>query len=150
MGGRRWDGDERGRGITDAQRFLPDARALEAAMHAAEWVAEEPEAHLLPHLERAVEASDGHWQLAGVRNDDGLLELTLDWAGADPERPAAELRAAAFALIGQVAESASFVRERRHDGETIFDVTTGILDGDGRFAAHGHLLRLRIRRPTGA
>ena len=150
MDRRRWDTDERGHGITDARRFLPDARALELAMDTDDWIAEEPEAHLLPHLERAIEASGGRWHLTAERNDDGLLEMTLLWTGHDDGRPAAALRADAFALIGQVAETASLVRERREGDDAIFEITTGMLEGDGHFAPHGHMVRLRVRGLTGA
>ena len=50
---RRWDTDDRGTGVGDARALLPEARRLLAAMDADGWVAEEPEAHLLPHLHRA-------------------------------------------------------------------------------------------------
>jgi hypothetical protein len=144
----RWDPDARGEGVTDATRFAPDVDALAAAMREPNWIAEEPEAHLLPHLRRAVEASDGRWRLDGVRNEDGLLELLLTSSGDGGDRPHARLRADAFALIGAVAEAASLVRERPGATETIFDVTTGMLNGDGSFAPHGHLLRLRVRLPS--
>jgi hypothetical protein len=147
----RWDIDERGRGVTDAVRFSPDIHALSAAMHEPDWIAEDPEAHLLPHLERAIAASNGEWRILETHNDDGLLELVLAWTpgkGADSGRPKASLRASAFGLIGTVAESASLVRQRVSPRETVFDVTTGMLDGDGPFGPHGHLLRLRVRLPS--
>jgi hypothetical protein len=143
---RRWDIDERGTGVADATRFGPDVDALAAAMQEPNWVAEEPEAHLLPHLRSAVDASSGLWRLEDVRNDEGLLELVLTWSGRKGGgRQPAGLRADAFALVGTVAEAASLVRERSGGAETIFDITTGMLEGDGSFAPHGHLLRLRIR-----
>jgi hypothetical protein len=142
---RRWDTDERGAGVGDATRFGPDVQALAAAMREPNWVAEQPEAHLLPHLRRAVEASGGRWQLERVNDDDGLLELALTWSSGQGSRRSASLRADAVALIGAVAEAASLVRERVEGAETVYDVATGMLEGDGAFAPHGHLLRLRIR-----
>jgi hypothetical protein len=68
------------------------------------------------------------------------------------------VRAAAFALIGAVAESATYVRQRRMaadgssppdvdlpgGGEVLFEVATGMLEPDTSFAAHGHVLLLRV------
>ena len=50
----RWDGDERGRGVADGGAFAAGAEELLEAMGTPDWVAEEPEAHLLPHLRRSV------------------------------------------------------------------------------------------------
>ena len=67
------------------------------------------------------------------------------WVGPpDPDR--STLRAAAFALIGVVAEVSTVVHEPRGpDDEAVFDVMTGLLPADTGFATHGHTLRLRIR-----
>jgi hypothetical protein len=53
--GRRWDIDERGRGVADARHFADGARELVDAMVEEDWVAEDPDAHLLPHIRRACE-----------------------------------------------------------------------------------------------
>ncbi len=53
MVGLRWDGDERGEGVADATAFVDGAVELVDAMRHPSWVAEEPEVHLLPHIERA-------------------------------------------------------------------------------------------------
>lgn len=45
---RRWDNDERLTGIADASAMEPQVSALLDAMARDGWVAEEPEAHLLP------------------------------------------------------------------------------------------------------
>src|SRR4051794_13568722 len=119
---RRWDIDERGHGIADGRRFAADVSALAAAVDAPDWIAEEPEAHLLPHLTAAVAASDGRWILDGWRNDAGLLEISVTWragcplgaggeadgasTGGAPTGVRATLRADAFALLGTVAEAA--------------------------------------------
>jgi hypothetical protein len=39
------------------------------------------------------------------------------------------------------------VRERRNGDSAVFDVVTGIPEGAGPFASHGHTLRLTIRPP---
>jgi hypothetical protein len=59
------------------------------------------------------------------------------------------VRADVFALLGTVAESATFVRQVAAGATLTFDVCTGILAGDGPFAPHGHLLRIVVA-PTSA
>jgi hypothetical protein len=100
------------------------------------WVAEEPEAHLLPHLERA--AATLGLQIRSTRSQNGIFELDLD--GND--RSQAELRAAAMSLIASIAESSTHVRQLK-EGE--FEIVTGMLPGDSPvFATHGHQLRIRF------
>jgi hypothetical protein len=43
-----------------------------------------------------------------------------------------------------VAETASYVRQRRGEGLLTFEVATGIVGDDASFATHGHVLFLRI------
>src|SRR6266508_1342165 len=50
---RRWDGDERGHGVAGGESHKPHALRLVKALELPDWVAEDPELHLLPHLERA-------------------------------------------------------------------------------------------------
>jgi hypothetical protein len=110
------------------------------------WVAEEPEAHLQPHLEAACADSNSPLALESTRVDeDGSLVLELRWKGAANDKQGA--RSSAFALIGSVAESASYVREGVEDDVATYDVVTGMLQPDTRFASHGHVLRLRVRLP---
>jgi hypothetical protein len=138
----RWDGDTRGRGIADAAAFAPGARELVAAMEGREWVAEQPEAHLLPHIRRWCERAGAPLELAGAWVEpDGVyvVELRLR-AGAEIRH----LRASAFALLGEIAESATYVRQRREGDAFEYEVVTGMLAGDTAFAPHGHTLRLRI------
>jgi hypothetical protein len=45
----RWEGDDRGRGIATAGQLVPGVGDLLAAFNEPDWVAEQPEAHLLPH-----------------------------------------------------------------------------------------------------
>jgi len=49
---------------------------------------------------------------------------------------------------GWIAEPAASVRERTDGDGVIFEVVTGIPDG-GRFASHGHTVRLTLR-PAGS
>jgi hypothetical protein len=148
---RRWDGDERGEGVADAAPFAPGAVELVEAMRLAKWVAEEPDLHLQPHLER--ECSSLPLELEDARSHvDGTFEVRLRWTGESPRQ--AEIRAAVFSLVGSFAELATYVRQRQgedaEDGETtlLFEVVTGILDGDSRFAPHGHTVRVRVSAAT--
>jgi hypothetical protein len=155
---RRWEDDERGAGVADASAAVPRIAGLRAHAGRAGWVAEEPEAHLWPHLERAIAVPGSPWRNAAWTIDpEGRLVVELEHLGSITDRPVAELRADAFALVGQVAEISTFVRVAeppeaggllstgaRTDMEV--DVVTGLLDDETPFASHGHTLRLRIAR----
>ena len=60
------------------------------------------------------------------------------------------MRAAAFGLIGAIAEGATMIHERRDGDGLDFDVVTGMLPDDTVFAPHGHTLRLRLTGPEPA
>jgi hypothetical protein len=103
----------------------------------------------LPHLRRACARPGFPLALEVARVDaGGALELTLRWRGRAGDVRAA--RAAAFALVGEIAESASYVRQRHDPGDEpgaaalVFEVATGMLAPDTHFAAHGHTLVLRM------
>ena len=106
-------------------------------------MAEEPGVHLEPQLR-------GAW-VRGLRvlgcaaGDDGILEVTAEHSPAGSRR---DIRRRAWALIGAVAEPAASVHERRDGDAVVFEVVTGVPEGSGHFATHGHTLRLRIR-PAG-
>jgi hypothetical protein len=140
----RWDGDTRGRGVADATAFVDGAAELIDSMRTADWVAEEPESHLLPHLHEAAEGLP--LALTATRTlDDGTFEIELTWTGE--YAGIAQIRHAVYALVGSVAETATYVRQRRHDGSATFEVVTGILGQDAHFEPHGHAVRLRIELP---
>ena len=143
---RRWDIDERGVGVADATDLAPAIDELATLARRDGWVAEEPEAHLLPHLRRAIDAPNSPWTLRDSSVTAGVLVLDLAWAGRGPSA----LRADAFALVGAVAETVTHVREREAAGLTELEVVTGVPPGTTSFAAHGHTLRLRIERMSGA
>ena len=148
MTDRRWDGDERGDGVADAAQFLAGANELIVAMRRPNWVAEEPEVHLLPHLERACESLP--LQILEARTmDDGSYEVQLGWTG--DQAGVGVIRASIFSLLGGISEPASYIRQRRtesSDGAALtFDVVTGIVD-DVPFKPHGHTLRLTVAVPT--
>jgi hypothetical protein len=146
MANHRWDGDERGDGVADATQFIDGAAELIAAMRRPNWVAEQPEVHLLPHLEKACESLP--LRILGARpSDDGAYEVELGWT-AD-EAGVGRVRASIFSLLGAIAESSSYVRQRRVESAEssraalAFDVVTGIVD-DVPFKPHGHTLRLTV------
>jgi hypothetical protein len=142
----RWDPDDRGIGSADARGHLALIDALRRAADEDGWVAEAPELHLLPHLRDSAAGGSG-WVIGStVVQPDGTFDVDLGWSGA----PDADLRIAVFTLIGAIAESSTLVHERRNGDDRIFDVVSGILEGDSRFAPHGHTLRLRIAGVAGA
>lgn len=148
MADRRWDGDERGHGVADASQFADGAGELIDAMRRLNWVAEEPELHLLPHLERACESLP--LRILDARTgDDGSYDVRLRWTG--DEAGVGVIPAAIFGLLGGIAEPASYVRQRRPDTSDgseemlIFDVVTGIVD-ENPLKPHGHTLRLSVAR----
>lgn len=145
----RWDGDSRGRGIGDATRLVSGASELIAAFRQPSWVAEQPECHLLPHVEAWCEQ---HRTLAltGAYTDGAdAYVLDFEWHGATASVGAA--REAVFSLIGSFAESATYVRQRRvvSDGDDSalklrFEVGTGELARDARFEPHGHVVVINV------
>jgi hypothetical protein len=147
MVGPRWDGDERGEGVADATGFVAGVAELVEGMRNPSWVAEEPDVHLLPHVERAcrtllLEVEDARL------SSDGSFEVRLSWTGHAWR--VGEIRAAVFALVGSFAEIATYVRQRRlttenGDEALLFEIVTGVLDdGDNVFAPHGHAVQIRV------
>jgi hypothetical protein len=145
----RWDGDDRGRGIGDAEQLVPGASELVAAFSESEWVAELPEHHLRPHVEEWCK-QDGRLTLTdAVVDDRDAYVLELKWIG----EPAGvgQVRAAVFSLVGSFAESATYVRQRTvqrdPDSSAVslrFEVGTGELASEARFHPHGHTLVINV------
>ncbi|MDX6646305.1 MAG: hypothetical protein QOK40_2032 [Miltoncostaeaceae bacterium] len=140
--------------MADGRKLVPGLRELLEVLELPDWVAEHPKVHLLPHVRRACARADALLGLEVARVDaDGALELVLRWRGRAGDVRA--VRAAAFALVGEIAESASYVRQRREppaadldepaSGALLtFEVATGMLAPDTSFATHGHTLVLRV------
>jgi hypothetical protein len=146
---RRWDGDERGRGVGDAARLVAGAGELVAAFGQSAWVAEQPEIHLRPHIETWCQRDRRLTLIDDHTDEAGAYTLDLEWGGATG--CVGEARAAVFSLIGSFAESATYVRQRRvsgnGDGSTAklqFEVGTGELAPDTRFAPHGHVVVVNV------
>jgi uncharacterized protein YihD (DUF1040 family) len=138
---RRWDIDERGRGVASAASAVPDLERLRIAMLEPDWVAEDPDLHLLPHIERL--CAERGWNISRSDVVDAVLEVDVD----TPRGTAASPREAAFAIVGTFAEASTHVVERSPDvGKSVeIHATTGMLEGDGEFAPHGHTVRIRVR-----
>ena len=140
---KRWDTDDRFTKVADASAFAAAVEELAGLARRPGWVAEKPEVHLVPHLRGA--------KVAGLRlsgwhtGADGVLEVVAEYRAGESR---GELRRQAWALLGEIAEPAASVRERTDGDGVIFEVVTGIPDG-GRFASHGHTVRLTLR-PAGS
>jgi hypothetical protein len=136
---RRWDIDERGRGVADAGRLVPDVETLVGFMAEQDWVTEEPDAHLLPHVRRL--AAQFPLEEASAEIDgDGVLVVSLRWT--DPwDQPAAT--AAAFALLGSFAEEMTYLRKDEEPGRVVLEIVTGVVS-EATFAPHGHTVRIEL------
>jgi hypothetical protein len=141
----RWEPDDRGVGVGDARAHLVTLDAMRDVAKRDGWVAESPETHLLPRLSEHAAGSVPLRIETTTTEPEGTFAVDLRWVGA-PDPESWQVRAAAMALIGVIAETSSLVHERRdQDGVATFDVLTGLLPGDTAFATHGHTLRLRVR-----
>ena len=147
----RWEGDDRGHGVGDAAQLVAGASELVTALSQSKWVAEQPEVHVRPHVEAWCQR-DQRLALTDAHTDDThAYVLELEWRGALGSVGAA--RAAVFSLIGSFAESATYVRQRRGKGhgdgspmKLQFEVGTGELAPDSRFAPHGHVVVMSVAR----
>lgn len=138
---RRWDTDDRLTGVADAGPLAADLERLLTAASRTGWVAEDADAHLGVHLRRACEAPTSPWRWVGAsQGDDGIYVVELQHAS---EHAIVAWRDA-VALLSTVAESSFHVR--RVDART-FECVTGMLAGDGDFAAHGHTIRIAVTPP---
>jgi hypothetical protein len=139
---RRWDIDERGHGVASAAAAVPDLERLRAAMLEPDWVSEDPDLHLLPHVRRLCE--ERGWDVARAAVVDAVLEVEVVAPAASVRSP----REAAFCILGTFAEASTHVVEHAtgvgKDVELL--ATTGMLEGDGVFAPHGHTVRIAVRR----
>jgi hypothetical protein len=146
---RRWDGDDRGHGVGDAVQLVSGASELVAAFSESAWVAEQPEIHLRPHVDAWCHRDQRLALIDAQIDDTHAYILELEWRGAPGS--VGEARATVFSLIGSFAESATYVRQRgvrsRGDGSPMklrFEVGTGELAPETRFAPHGHVVVLNV------
>jgi hypothetical protein len=138
----RWDGDRTGAGVSDGEAFAPPLRTLLDEMARPDWNTEQPEAHLLPHLERWCARERSQLALRAAVEEDTLFVVDLDTALGTTNEQAREL---VYALISTIAEPTTVVVETREDAVDIFDVTLAITPRQSTYPkGHGHLVRLRV------
>ncbi|HYL09028.1 MAG TPA: hypothetical protein VEU76_10785 [Candidatus Udaeobacter sp.] len=143
MSSRRWDDDERGHGIADASASVGAISQLAELARTKDWVAEEPEVHLLPGLRERIAVSGlGLDSFAADR--DGKFSVRLKTTMKLSRR---EIRQSVWSILGGVTELTTHVRETASEGLVAFEVVTGIPPDSGRFATHGHTLRIEVVQP---
>lgn len=138
--GRRWDTDDRFTGVADALVFADAVQELGQLSRRPGWVAEEPEAHLVPHLQSA--SVPGVRVLTCDTSGDGVLNVAAEH---DPGVSRRDIRQRAWALLGHIAEPVASVHEHRAGDAVVFDVITGMPSEPSPWATHGHTLRLTFR-----
>ncbi|HEV2027813.1 MAG TPA: hypothetical protein VGS16_04685 [Candidatus Dormibacteraeota bacterium] len=142
MTSRRWDSDERGRGVADARGSLAAIQQLAELAGAKDWVTEDPETHLMPGLRERAEVSGLVIDSYEVEPD-GALRVRLTCTTRQSRR---EIRQSVWSILGGVAELTTFVREVGSADSITFEIVTGIPPGEGPFATHGHVLRLQVEQ----
>lgn len=136
---RRWDIDDRFVGVADAGIASADIERLLELTTTSGWITEDALDHLGPSCTAA--AAMLGVELTRMEVIDDVLEVDLREPAFDEARAP---RIVAYGLIGSFAEAATHIRETREDGAVVLDVVTGMLPGDGAFATHGHLVRVRL------
>ena len=144
---RHWDIDEPGEGVADASAAAGRIDELRAHAERPRWIAEQPEIHLWPHLERAISADGSGW--VGTEHSvdaDGRFVVDLVHERMSGDRVRAALQAEVLGLLGLVVEAATFIEieERAGDDRLVVDVVTLVLDHQSPFKAHGHTIRFRV------
>ena len=145
--GKRWEGDERGTGIGAGSSVAPYLASFLEEIGADSWLTEEPARHLGPKLEEWLAGPGAAlWTLESLGDtDDGWLEIRPEWRRAGRAR---DLRADVAALVGSFAEAQTMLVTIGSGLTATFVVATGQPNG-AEFAAHGHLIRVIPRIPTG-
>jgi hypothetical protein len=139
----RWDGDRTGAGVSDGEAFAPPLRTLLDEMARPDWNTEQPEAHLLPHLERWCAREGSPFLLRSATVDGTVFVVDLEPADGTARDGAHEQL---YALVSAISEPTTVIVESREDGVDIFDVTLALAPKQSTFPkGHGHLVRLRIR-----
>jgi hypothetical protein len=138
----RWDGDRTGAGVSDGEAFAPPLRTLLEEMARPDWNTEQPEAHLLSHLERWCSREGSPFTMRAAAEEDTLFVVDLDTALGTMKEHVREL---VYALISTIGEPTTVVVETREDAVDIFDVTLATTPRQSTFPkGHGHLVRLRV------
>ena len=138
----RWDGDQTGAGVSDGEAFAPAIRTLLQEMGRPDWNTEQPEAHLLPHLERWCAREGSPFALRSAAVDGTVFVVDLDPAECATREDAHEQ---VYALVSTIAEPTTVIVETREEGAAIFDVSLAVTPRQSTFPkGHGHLVRLRV------
>lgn len=138
----RWDGDRIGGGVSDGEAFAPPLRTLLDEMARPDWNTEQPEAHLLPHLERWCAREGSPFLVRSAAVDGTVFVVDLEPADGTTREGAHEQL---YALVSAIAEPTTVIVETRADGVDIFDVTLALTPRQSTFPkGHGHLVRLRV------
>jgi hypothetical protein len=138
----RWDGDERGSGVSDGRAFAPPIRALLDEVERPDWNTEQPEAHLLPHLERWCAREGAPLTLRSTGSEGTVYVVDLEPALG---RSRADVHGDVYALISTIAEPTTVVVEREEPGVRLYDVTLAVVPDQTVFPkGHGHLVRFRV------
>ncbi len=140
---RRWDVDERGRGVASGATFTPNVDELMQAMGEESWVAEDADAHLVPHVREACEEMGSRVSLLDATVLDAVLDVELAWIGDASPRPDT-VRSEVFRLLGSFAEHTTHVVQRSTDDAVEFEIATGTTAGESPYLPHGHLVRVRV------
>ena len=106
-----------------------------------DWVTEDADAHLMPHIEQTI-AAEPDATLAGWHVADGVLEVDLETAVGTTVGRGREL---AYRAIASIGEAVTYIRQAGTDPDAAFEVVTGMPPGSGEFATHGHRLTIRVR-----
>src|SRR5690349_20735646 len=122
---RRWDTDERRHGVASASGSLHALNELAELARSENWVAEDPERHLLPGLRDRVAISGLSLDEASV-DGDGTLRVRLSSASRLSRR---EIRQSVWSILGGAVELTIHVHETSADGSVIFEVVTGTTPG---------------------
>ena len=98
-----------------------------------DWNAEQPEAHLLPHLERWCGREDSPFALRSA-----ALHGTVFVVDLEPKEaaPAHDARPDVYALIATIAEPTTVVVESQLDDVDTFDVALAVVPGQSTFPNH--------------
>lgn len=140
---KRWDTDERGRGVASAKQSLPAIEQLKELAETGDWVAEDPEIHLLPGIRERAEISAFSLDSFEVEPD-GAFRVRL---GSATKLSRREIRQSVWSILGGVVELSTLVRESASGDAVRFEVVTGIPPDEGRFATHGHTIRIEVAQP---
>jgi hypothetical protein len=138
----RWDEDENYKGIASGEAFVPGVRRLIELMAEDDWIAEDPEMHLLPHIQNSTDRVRSLDLVRAEQIPHGVYEVKLRWEPT--EATAGDLRSEIFSIIGSFAESSTEVEQKIVGDEIHFEVVTGMPSEETRFKTHGHLIRLRV------